>query len=334
MTELFNESAFHESDTFYWTRAISEIIYSYFLRLVDPCLKDKALKIHKQLEEFKRHLPVSSCDLRETDRDNFNMHARTAKEFLKEVLYKITNCVVNLDFEAKAWYGFVKPSSVEAHIAQINYARARINCLPIRHKTVIKFWANTNLEILLNVAHELDPSERSLIEGAYRIGYKIQKKEHCSLRKLGKETIKETKDVDEFFRVLKCLNSRNNVRTSLHPADLTHALRLIQRALRDLVKLYCHHLKKSKCDSSETEECDAIQMCDLDDYVDVECNKCCKWPEALEVDNTQICKEIHCCKEWQKNRASYNEKLDKWCCKQKESKNIGLDFGGIIYHSA
>lgn len=314
MCEQFNESAFRESDLLFWSNQISKQLH-YIEKLLSDCsgYKEKAKIIFDKWEKFLVLLPVtaynelfssthSNCneqnasvfydfervrqtkaDYLATDRNinNFNLLIDVSKRFVESLLITVTNSVTNYDDCPKVWIGSIYPTQLESFLISINYARKKVNCDIFCDKTTIKFWNVVLRDNLYTVIHQLDPSEHELIRLGYRLACRlyreVEKNENC--KDYEEKSVKYSKKVDRYFRTIKCLLVKNNVRSVIYPLQLTVYIRYVQRALRDQTWIYCK--TRHRC-CPGLEEC-CTKYDSLIKFEGKEGNKCCKSPKPIDV---------------------------------------------------
>lgn len=305
MCEQFNESAFHESDILYWSNQISKQVWYLHLGLIQDTYKCNAKLICRKWEIFITSLPVRNPseglrtrgpdvgyfaeqdtyrnrDFFVTDGNlnDFNTLVNTTKRFAEEILIRLTNTVYNDDSNAKSFLGFIYPTQLESFIRAINYAKRVVNCDKICDKTIVKFWNLTIRDSLFTVIHLLDPSEKLALEKAYKLEWKLKindEREEC--KKYEECAVKINKKIDEFFRYLKCQQTKNLIRGVLAPFLLTVFQRYVQRALKDQTWIYCETRKRC---CKGTDSC-CITIDELEKFIGSEGNKCCKNPEPFRV---------------------------------------------------
>lgn len=302
MCEQFNESAFHESDIMFWSNQISKQVYYTYLALEYSCeYKEKARILWDKWQEYILTLPIATStdgfiidqsvsyfydferfnrskrDYLATDRNinAFNNLINVTKHLIENILVTVTNAVTNFDSNPKAWIGFNYPTQLEALLLCINYAKRKVNCEIFCDKTTMRFWNTVVKDNLFIAIHLLDPSEVDLITYGYKIGCKLDKlwkQEDC--KNYEKDSIKQLKNVDKYFRTIKCESARNQVRSILLPLLLTVFMRYVQRALRDETYLYCK--TRHRCCPGLNECC--TNFSEIIGFISKEANKCDKWP--------------------------------------------------------
>ena len=307
MAEQFNESAFHESDIMFWSNQISKQVYYLTLSIDGNCnYLYQAKLLYGKWQKFILTLPYSTSteglviqqnvstfydferfsrskrDYLATDRNLnvFNALINATKHFVEGILITVTASVTNYDNCPRAWIGFNYPTQLEALLMSVNYAKRKVNCDNLCDKTTVKFWNVLIRDNLLITLHLLDPSEYELLVDGYKLAFKykcLEKLEDCKKYEL--KSVKYNKEVDKYFRTLKCLLVKNDVRSIIFPLLLTLFIRYIQRALRDQTWIYCK--TRHKCCPGLDECCTKFK--DLVTFIGKEGNKCCKEPKPLEV---------------------------------------------------
>lgn len=265
-----------ESDLVFWSRQMSEHNLFLYLGLVDPLLKQQALRLHQQWEEFRTGL-TPSVNITNRQLRQVNDLLRVTKEYQVNVLTNLTDCKPNTDVRP-AWLGWTYPSFLEHIIKELNYSNARINKNRIPPLHEVCFWNTINHEHALLAAHLNDPSERKLIELAYTIAKSIEEANNPESRMFIQLSIRYARELDQYSKDAKNLLNTNRLRTLIHPVLLTH---IIREGIRGLGILNNISLREDITTVSELTRDTCVKV--FDDFSTLECNKGDKRPQALNI---------------------------------------------------
>lgn len=264
-------SAITESHLVFWSRQLSEHALFAHLGLVNEDLKIAAANLHEKWEKFRENLDEDSDEHDERTIKHFNKIALQQKDFQINILKQLTNITKNTDGSPHAWLGWLDPSFLEHITRELNYAYAKVNRESVFIEDEVNFWRIINKEHALFAAHLLDPSEKDLIQTAYKLASDISSGRTCESKFFVEASIHDISKLDKYNRTAKTLLNKNQIRSIIHPVLLTHIIREGQRALYIINKI------DNKYPDTNIDKDDNV----FDDFSKLEENKDGKQPESV-----------------------------------------------------